>query len=248
MATCEEENPFWRDLDQRDEVLRLGSRDAAGTAASSTSATSAACGSRTRRSSTKTHEKVLQLVADGLVDGLRIDHPDGLANPREYLERLRDSRRLARLGREDPRAGRALRTGRWRGRRATSSRTTSTALFVDPAGEEPMTALYEELTGERRTFARGGRRGEARSGADDVRAGVRAAPAALSARRSRGGGGRAPRLSHVRRARERNRRRRGPRRHRAVLPDDLRRVCCSKENAARSSTSSSFAGSRPPGR
>jgi (1->4)-alpha-D-glucan 1-alpha-D-glucosylmutase len=28
-----------------------------------------------------------------------------------------------------------------------------TALFVDPAGEEPMTALYEELTGERRRFA-----------------------------------------------------------------------------------------------
>src|SRR4051812_46819804 len=37
----------------------------------------------------ETHEKVLQLVREGLVDGLRIDHPDGLANPREYLERLR---------------------------------------------------------------------------------------------------------------------------------------------------------------
>ncbi len=44
---------------------------------------------------------------DGLVDGLRIDHPDGLANPREYLERLRDARRRADLGGEDPRAGRA---------------------------------------------------------------------------------------------------------------------------------------------
>ena len=28
-----------------------------------------------------------------------------------------------------------------------------TALFVDPAGEEPLTELYAELTGERRTFA-----------------------------------------------------------------------------------------------
>ena len=37
-----------------------------------------------------THAKVLELVDDGLVDGLRIDHPDGLANPREYLERLRE--------------------------------------------------------------------------------------------------------------------------------------------------------------
>ena len=28
-----------------------------------------------------------------------------------------------------------------------------TALFVDPAGEEPLTSLYVELTGERRSFA-----------------------------------------------------------------------------------------------
>ena len=36
-----------------------------------------------------------------------IDHPDGLADPRGYLERLRAAGRRARLGREDPRAGRA---------------------------------------------------------------------------------------------------------------------------------------------
>src|SRR5581483_12334343 len=30
-----------------------------------------------------THAKTLELVADGLVEGLRVDHPDGLANPRE---------------------------------------------------------------------------------------------------------------------------------------------------------------------
>jgi (1->4)-alpha-D-glucan 1-alpha-D-glucosylmutase len=38
-----------------------------------------------------THRKVLDLVAEGLVDGLRIDHPDGLANPRRYLERLSEA-------------------------------------------------------------------------------------------------------------------------------------------------------------
>jgi (1->4)-alpha-D-glucan 1-alpha-D-glucosylmutase len=37
-----------------------------------------------------THAKVLELVADGVVDGLRIDHPDGLADPLAYLRRLRD--------------------------------------------------------------------------------------------------------------------------------------------------------------
>jgi (1->4)-alpha-D-glucan 1-alpha-D-glucosylmutase len=35
-----------------------------------------------------THEVIVGLVADGLVDGLRIDHPDGLADPRGYLRRL----------------------------------------------------------------------------------------------------------------------------------------------------------------
>ncbi|MCX4863659.1 malto-oligosyltrehalose synthase [Streptomyces sp. NBC_00257] len=35
-----------------------------------------------------THGKILELVRDGVVDGLRIDHPDGLAEPAAYLERL----------------------------------------------------------------------------------------------------------------------------------------------------------------
>ncbi|HKW19213.1 MAG TPA: malto-oligosyltrehalose synthase [Terriglobales bacterium] len=36
----------------------------------------------------QTHEFVLQLLRDGKVDGLRIDHPDGLYNPKQYFERL----------------------------------------------------------------------------------------------------------------------------------------------------------------
>ncbi len=35
-----------------------------------------------------THAKVLSLVSEGLVDGLRVDHPDGLADPEQYLTRL----------------------------------------------------------------------------------------------------------------------------------------------------------------
>jgi (1->4)-alpha-D-glucan 1-alpha-D-glucosylmutase len=35
-----------------------------------------------------THRLVLDLVREGVVDGLRIDHPDGLADPAGYLERL----------------------------------------------------------------------------------------------------------------------------------------------------------------
>jgi (1->4)-alpha-D-glucan 1-alpha-D-glucosylmutase len=37
------------------------------------------------------HRLILGLVAQGKVDGLRIDHPDGLYNPAEYFERLKKS-------------------------------------------------------------------------------------------------------------------------------------------------------------
>jgi (1->4)-alpha-D-glucan 1-alpha-D-glucosylmutase len=37
-----------------------------------------------------THRLILKFVADGKVDGLRIDHPDGLYDPTRYFERLRN--------------------------------------------------------------------------------------------------------------------------------------------------------------
>lgn len=42
-----------------------------------------------------THAKIFQLIEEGLIDGLRIDHVDGLADPHGYCRRLR--RRLDRL-------------------------------------------------------------------------------------------------------------------------------------------------------
>ncbi|MCZ7176409.1 malto-oligosyltrehalose synthase, partial [Salmonella enterica] len=33
--------------------------------------------------------KIFQLISEGLVDGLRIDHIDGLADPRGYCRKLR---------------------------------------------------------------------------------------------------------------------------------------------------------------
>ncbi|MFE6403822.1 malto-oligosyltrehalose synthase [Streptomyces alboflavus] len=38
-----------------------------------------------------THATVLQLLAEGVVDGLRVDHPDGLADPGAYLQRLHEA-------------------------------------------------------------------------------------------------------------------------------------------------------------
>ncbi|MFF9012252.1 malto-oligosyltrehalose synthase [Streptomyces sp. NPDC014870] len=38
-----------------------------------------------------THGTIVELVRDGVIEGLRIDHPDGLADPEGYLERLREA-------------------------------------------------------------------------------------------------------------------------------------------------------------
>lgn len=55
-----------------------------------------------------THRRVLDLLAAGQVDGLRIDHPDGLRDPRQYFERLQQAyaQRLNLPGSADARPGR----------------------------------------------------------------------------------------------------------------------------------------------
>ena len=90
----------------------------------------------------------------GLVDGLRIDHPDGLANPREYLDRLGE-RGVERIWVEkilEP--GERLRAD-WPVEGTTGYEFANDVdrALRRPGGEEPMTELYTELTGERRPFA-----------------------------------------------------------------------------------------------
>lgn len=43
-----------------------------------------------------THEKIIELYRDGLIDGVRIDHIDGLIDPSAYLDRLREALRANR--------------------------------------------------------------------------------------------------------------------------------------------------------
>jgi (1->4)-alpha-D-glucan 1-alpha-D-glucosylmutase len=45
-----------------------------------------------------THKFVMSLVAQGKVDGLRVDHPDGLYDPAQYFERLKSSLSAAKDG------------------------------------------------------------------------------------------------------------------------------------------------------
>ena len=61
------------------------------TGASSTSPRSSRCASRSPRSSTRRTQLLVDGIRSGAIDGLRIDHPDGLADPEGYLERLAEA-------------------------------------------------------------------------------------------------------------------------------------------------------------
>ena len=65
-----------------------------------------------------THEQIRRWVRDDGIDGLRVDHPDGLADPVGYMTALRELAGAGRVadGREDPRAGRGA-AARLAGRR-----------------------------------------------------------------------------------------------------------------------------------
>ena len=99
-----------------------------------------------------THALALRLVRDGVVDGLRIDHPDGLADPAGYLRRLREG------GAEhvwiekilDP--GEHLRDWPVEGTVGYEFLNDVAALYVDPAGEGPLSTLWEEVSGDPRPF------------------------------------------------------------------------------------------------
>src|SRR5919204_160476 len=100
----------------------------------------------------KTHRLALSLVRDGLVDGLRVDHPDGLADPAEYLSRLR-SGGASHVWVEkilDP--GERLRDWPVAGTVGYEFLNDVCALFVDPAAEDSLTSLWEEVSGDPRPF------------------------------------------------------------------------------------------------
>jgi (1->4)-alpha-D-glucan 1-alpha-D-glucosylmutase len=101
----------------------------------------------------ETHELVFRLVREGVIDGVRIDHPDGLADPAGYLERLR-SGGIDRVWIEkilDPRE--RLRDWPVCGTVGYEFLDDVCALFVDPAGEEGLTALWRDVSHDQRSFA-----------------------------------------------------------------------------------------------
>jgi (1->4)-alpha-D-glucan 1-alpha-D-glucosylmutase len=101
----------------------------------------------------ETHRLALSLVREGAVDGLRIDHPDGLADPAGYLARLR-AEGVEHVWVEkilDP--GEPLRDWPVEGTVGYEFLNDVAALYVDPAGEAPLTDLWVEVSGDDRRFA-----------------------------------------------------------------------------------------------
>jgi (1->4)-alpha-D-glucan 1-alpha-D-glucosylmutase len=102
----------------------------------------------------ETHALLLQQVREGVLDGLRIDHPDGLADPGGYLDRLAEAtggawvvvEKILEPGENLP--------DEW----ATAGTTGYDALnrvlglFVEPAGERPLTALWQSVTGDHASY------------------------------------------------------------------------------------------------
>ena len=95
-----------------------------------------------------THRKVLGLVREGLVDGVRVDHPDGLANPREYFERLRGAGVGHVWVEKILEPGEELRES-WPVDGTTGYEFLNDVLgiFVDPSAEDTLTTVYASIGG-----------------------------------------------------------------------------------------------------
>jgi malto-oligosyltrehalose synthase len=114
------------------------------------------------------HAKFFRLYAEGLVDGVRVDHIDGLAQPEKYCRTLRQ--RLAALQAERPenrRSGRAYFVvekilahdeslpASWQtdGTTGYDFMDEVSALQHDPAGERPLRDLWQRASGRPGDFA-----------------------------------------------------------------------------------------------
>ena len=101
------------------------------------------------------HGRILEAVRAGEVDGLRIDHPDGLLDPGGYLERLAGelpatwivAEKILETGEELP--------GSWpiAGTTGYEFLNLVGGLFVDPAGEEGLSGIHREFSGFNGSFS-----------------------------------------------------------------------------------------------
>jgi len=102
-----------------------------------------------------THRLVARLAKRGGIDGVRIDHPDGLVDPKQYFDRLAGlfPRRWAVV--EKILADHEHLPEDWPVHGETGYRFVNllTGVFIDAAAESRIDRVYRHFTGERRSFA-----------------------------------------------------------------------------------------------
>jgi (1->4)-alpha-D-glucan 1-alpha-D-glucosylmutase len=101
------------------------------------------------------HRLVLRLVRDGSLDGLRVDHVDGLADPEGYLTRLRAASGDAYIVVEKILGPDEELPGSWpvAGTSGYGFLNLVNQLFVDEAGQAELLAGYASFTGQSTDFA-----------------------------------------------------------------------------------------------
>ena len=97
-----------------------------------------------------THRVVVDLVRDGTLEGLRIDHPDGLADPAGYLQRLSEATDGAWVVVEKILEGDEQLPRSWRtaGTTGYDAAWRVGALLRDPAGSSPLAATLHRVAGD----------------------------------------------------------------------------------------------------
>lgn len=102
-----------------------------------------------------THRRAIEWVRSGDVSALRVDHVDGLRDPKGYLDRLRaDLPETWILVEKILQADERLPSG-WAADGTTGYEFIRLVdgLFIDPRGEAPLTEFYKEFTGRPADFA-----------------------------------------------------------------------------------------------
>ncbi|HJV24646.1 MAG TPA: malto-oligosyltrehalose synthase [Aromatoleum sp.] len=113
-----------------------------------------------------THARIFDWIAEGRATGLRIDHPDGLADPRAYFERLQarhaaiapqtvDGPHTLYLVAEKIFGEFETLPADWPVHGTTGYRFAALCnnLFVDPTQESRFSRIYRAFTGESRSFS-----------------------------------------------------------------------------------------------
>ncbi|HEX2198668.1 MAG TPA: malto-oligosyltrehalose synthase, partial [Burkholderiales bacterium] len=101
-----------------------------------------------------THALIGRLARRPGVEGLRVDHPDGLADPQQYFERLQELRRKPWVLIEKILADHEPLRADWKVHGTTGYRFANllTGLFIDGAAASRFDRIYQRFTGERQSF------------------------------------------------------------------------------------------------